>query len=361
MTVPPGAQQDVREMDARGVPRARISRELGVSRNTVARHADMADTSPSAPASETRPHPAVDARSAWVDDVLESDLGAPRKQRHTAKRIFGRLVDERGYEGSYASVCRHVARWGEGNAPASPRDGYLGLEWAPGTAQVGFGDFRCEVAGAARDLRLLVPALPHSNARCCAAMFPERPECLCDGPRRTLEQVGRAPSPLVLGNATEAGRMVRGEVSESTLFSQFGAHHRCAGRHRDPCSGNGRGSVESAVGSLRRNLLVPQPSVGPLDEPNAMLRAGCERVSAAARRRDGRPTPDALGEGLSAMLALPGVAFDAVRWGRAKSDKRGCVEVCGNRHCAGRPGTAAGSSWACEPGASRCSTGTLGG
>ena len=55
-----------------------------------------------------------------------------RKQRHTAKRIFDRLVDERGYGGSYASVCRYVARWREANAPASPRDGYLELERAPG-------------------------------------------------------------------------------------------------------------------------------------------------------------------------------------------------------------------------------------
>lgn len=153
MAVPPGTQQDIREMDARGVPRARVSRELGVSRNTVAKYADM---SPTAPVSETRPHPAVDAYAAWIDDVLEADLGAPRKQRHTAKRIFDRLVDERGYEGSYASACRYVARWREDNAPASPRDGYLELERAPGTAQVDFGNFRCEAAGAARDLKLLV-------------------------------------------------------------------------------------------------------------------------------------------------------------------------------------------------------------
>ena len=46
MTVPLATQQDIREMDARGVPRAEISRELGVSRNTVAKRADMEDMSP---------------------------------------------------------------------------------------------------------------------------------------------------------------------------------------------------------------------------------------------------------------------------------------------------------------------------
>jgi|GEM_PF-6342581 len=35
MTVPLATQQDIREMDARGVPRAEISRELGVSLSDV--------------------------------------------------------------------------------------------------------------------------------------------------------------------------------------------------------------------------------------------------------------------------------------------------------------------------------------
>lgn len=75
MTVSLGTQQDIREMDARGVPRAQISRELGVSRNTVAKYADMGDVSPAAPVSERRPWPATEAYRGWIDGVLEEDLG----------------------------------------------------------------------------------------------------------------------------------------------------------------------------------------------------------------------------------------------------------------------------------------------
>lgn len=87
-------------------------------------------------------------------------------------------------------------------------------------------------------------------------------------------------------------------------------------------------------------------------------RRGRSRAYVFSGRIDfGEPRPE---EDLSAMLALPGVAFDAVRWVKAKSDKRGYVEVCGNRHCAAPPGTAASSCAACGPEASRYSTGTLG-
>lgn len=335
MTVSLGTQQDMREMDARGVPRAQISRELGVSRNTVARYVDMGDMSPAAPVSERRPWPATEAYRGWIDGVLEEDLGRPRKQRHTARRIYDRMVSDLGYPGSHSSVCRYVALWRREHAGSSPRDGYLELEWAPGTAQADFGNFRCMLAGEPRSMKPLVVTLPHSNARYCVAMLSERSECLCAGLRAVCELIGRAPALIVLDNATEAGRMVRGEVTESALFSLFRAHYRCASRCCNPYSGNERGSVENAVGFLRRSLLVPEPSVSSLGELNAQLRAGCDRVNASSRCRDGRPTPEALAEDLTTMLALPGVPFDAVRWVRARADKRVYVEACGNRCCAG--------------------------
>ena len=61
---------------------------------------------------------------------------------------------------------------------------------------------------------------------------------MCEGLSRIFGQIGRAPAALVLDNAAEAGRMSRGEVTESRLFSLFRAHYRCASRYRDPYSGN---------------------------------------------------------------------------------------------------------------------------
>lgn len=241
MTVSLDTQQDMREMGARGVLGAGISRQLGASRNTVAKYADMQDMSPGAPILTMRPHPATDARAARTGGVPEADLGAPRRRRHTARRVFDRLVDERGYGGPCSSVCRYVARRREENARTSPRDGRPGLEWAPGTAQVDFGSFRCEVAGAARDMELLALAPPHPDARFCMAMSSERSECPCEGLRRIFERIGRAPSLLVLGDATGAGRMARGKVAESALLSQSRAHYRCASRHRDPPLGQREG------------------------------------------------------------------------------------------------------------------------
>ena len=300
MTVPLDTRNDIRSMDADGVPRAEIARRLRVSRNTVAKYADMEDMSPAAPVPARRERPALGEHAGWVESVLEADLGAPRKQRHTARRIYDRLVEERGYAGSYSTVQRFVREWRLARS-AGAGEGYLELEWAPGTCQVDFGNFRAVVAGEELTLKLLVATLPHSNDRQCFALRSQRSECLCAGLAAIFSRWGRAPRVLVLDNATEAGRMVRGEVTESGLFSLFRGHYRVESRYCNPYSGNEKGSVENAVGYLRRNLLVPVPRVGSLAELNALLAEGCARLNAAAGCRDGRASAEALREDLAEM------------------------------------------------------------
>ena len=335
MTVPLDDVNDIRVMDAAGVPRAEIARRLGLSRNTVAKYADTADMSPAAPEPRSRARRALGPDdAAWIDAVLEADSGAPRKQRHTAKRIYDRLVAERGYKGSYSTARRYVREWRNPHRQGT-EEGYLELEWAPGTAQVDYGNFEAVVAGERLALKLLVVSLPHPDARYTRACMSQRSECTCEGLSRIFGQIGRAPAALMLDNATEAGRMSRGEVTESRLFSLFRAHYRCASRYRDPYSGNEKGSVENAVGFIRRNLLVPVPSVGALEELNGMLEAGCALLNAASFCRDGRPVIEALAEDLAAMAALPADPFDAVRWVRARADKRGYVTVDGREYVAG--------------------------
>lgn len=99
MTLPPDAMDDMRSTDADGVPRAEMARRPRASGNTVAKYAGMEDLSPSAPVPAPRERPALAGLEAWAGSVLEADLAAPRKRRHTAKRVFDRLVAGRGHEG----------------------------------------------------------------------------------------------------------------------------------------------------------------------------------------------------------------------------------------------------------------------
>lgn len=321
MTVPLDDVNDIRAMDAAGVPRAEIARRLRLSRNTVAKYADMADMSPAAPAHGSMPF------SRPIRAHLASSA-IPRSASMTGWSRRGATRAPTPQRDAYVHEWRNSHRQGT-------EEGYLELEWALGTAQVDYGNFEAVVAGERLALKLLVVSLPHPDARYARACMSQRSECTCEGLSRIFGQIGRAPAALVPGNATEAGRMSRGEVTESRLFSLFRAHYRCASRYRDPYSGNEKGSVENAVGFIRRNLLVPVPSVGALEELNGMPEAGCALLNAASFCRDGRPVIEALAEDLAAMAALPADPFDAVRWVRARADKRGYVTVDGREYVAG--------------------------
>ena len=92
------------------------------------------------------PRPAGGAGRTLIDsgyaEIVAADPGLPRKQRHTAMRVWQRLRDEHGFEGSYPSVQRWVKRWRERHRAES--EGYARLAWAPGTAQAGFRPSRVD-------------------------------------------------------------------------------------------------------------------------------------------------------------------------------------------------------------------------
>lgn len=127
MTVPLDTVNDIRSMEAAGRSRSEIARALHLSRNTVAKYADMEDMSPAVPLPVERSRPALEGNERWIESVLEADSGAPRKQRHTARRIYDRLVAERGYTGFYSTVQRFVKEWRLARA-TSGGEGYLELE-----------------------------------------------------------------------------------------------------------------------------------------------------------------------------------------------------------------------------------------
>nr|WP_242673695.1 hypothetical protein [Bifidobacterium longum] len=105
-------QQRIRVLDAHGMSWRSIAKEVGVACDTVAKYAGREDCSPGPERSVSRPSK-LDPFRATVDGWLQADRFMPRKQRHTAKRVYDRLVSEKGYEGSYSPVQRYVKRWRE--------------------------------------------------------------------------------------------------------------------------------------------------------------------------------------------------------------------------------------------------------
>ena len=115
-----------------------ISKSLKIDWRTVRKYVDMNDFNEPAPrlAEERRFCPKLDPYKATIDRWLEEDKQAPRKQRHTATRVFHRLREEHpGFDCSYRTVAAYYAAKHK-EIFSSARDGFLPLEHSPGEAQV---------------------------------------------------------------------------------------------------------------------------------------------------------------------------------------------------------------------------------
>jgi len=85
-----------------------VARKFGVHRRTV-REA-LGDAVPRERKINTRGKPRIEPAKAFIDAILQGDENAPRKQRHTAHRIWSRIRKELPEVGVAESSIRRYVR-----------------------------------------------------------------------------------------------------------------------------------------------------------------------------------------------------------------------------------------------------------
>jgi transposase len=258
-----------------------------------------------------RPRPKLDPFLGVIHQILQDDRKAPKKQRHTARRIFARLRDEHGYQGGLSIVKEAVAAW-----KARSAEVFVPLAHPPGEAQVDFGEAEVMLDGQPTKVALFVMTLPYSDATFVCAFPRECTEAFLEGHVRAFAFLGGVPRRISYDNLKIAVAEITGgrrrKVTDAFLrlksYHLF-ADHFC--RVRRP---NEKGHVETLVGYARRNFLVPVPVLhGGLGGLNARLEQACR--DDLARRLWGKPAikADRLAEERPALLPLPPEPFVAAR------------------------------------------------
>jgi hypothetical protein len=176
------------------------------------------------------------------DGWLIADQSAPRKQRHTAKRIHKRLRDEHGVEVSERQVRRYV-RERRQQLGELVDEVFVPLCSEPGAeAELDWGEARAVIAGVPRKVHLFGMCVCFSGACFVRAHVRETQQAFLEG------HVAALRSHYLYG-------------SRFTRVGKEGAHEK--------------GGVEGDVDRFRRTYLVPVPEVGSLAELNDLIAAAC--------------------------------------------------------------------------------------
>ena len=314
-----------------------IAEILGCDWRTVRKYVDQEDFSPPKPVpqSAVQRSSKLDPYKKQIDEWLQEDKKAPRKQRHTAKRVYSRLQENfSDFSISYRTVAVYVAEK-KNDLKMTKAFGYIPLVHQAGEAQADFGcaDFY-ENGMLHENAKYLVLSFPHSNAGYLQLNYGENLECLLEGLSAMFEYIGGVPTEIWFDNTkTIVTNIIKGGGRDLTeRFARFAEHYRFKPVFMNPASGNEKGNVENKVGYLRRNELVPVPHFLNLTEKNAELLKACDRDMDREHYSKSSFISEIFIEDRNALLPLPGAKFDTALYTSARTNKYGKFKLNNGKH-----------------------------
>lgn len=324
----------IKQMYEDGLSKNEIQRRTKLNYRTVCKYADMEDwNDDKLPNMNPDNYPVLGDFIPLINEWLENDAKVQRKQRHTAKRIYDRLCEEAGYTGSYCSVKRYVKKKRTNMHQGTP--GCLPLAKPQAHAQLDFGEFVYRDAqGNEHKAYELVMSFPYSD-KAYAQVFPsQNQECLLTGMRRIFEYIGATPVCIRFDNMPSAvAQVLEGTDRKLTDgFSRFMLHYRFKAEFCNPASGNEKGNVENKVGYIRRNALVPIPTITNFEEFNSYLFEWCEKDAEKLHYRRGVTKQSLWEEESQKLLTLPEVPYEVFRYETLRVSNTGFVNVDTNRY-----------------------------
>ena len=308
----------------------------GHDRKTICKYIDMTDFNISEPKVKDPENicPKLDNYKSLIDEWLTSDKKAPRKQRHTAKRIFHRLRREAdGFDCSYRLVAQYVA-YRKSQLHMDKKKGYLPLIHQPGEGQADFGAAQFYENSKCHNEKYLVLSFPYSNGGYPQLMYGENAECFMESMISIFHHIGGVPTEIWFDNtSTIVTKILKDGSRELTeRFLRFSENYGFSYRFMNPESGWEKGNVENKVGYSRRNFLVPVLHFISLHDYNQKLLRETDKDMNRNHYHYVETIQERFNADCKALLPLPDITFDTVRYQAVTTDKWGRFTLEAGKH-----------------------------
>jgi len=261
----------------KGLSVSEIEKRTTHSRNTINKYINLEDFNDKR--YTRKKERKSDLIRPFVRQILLDDKHKRKKQRHTAKRIYERALEE------FPELCQIRERTmrtivaEERRQLYSDKECFLDLEHPGGEAQVDFGEIDIYEDGKLVKAHEFVMTFPASNAGFCQITRSETMEAVCESMEKIFEHIGEVPNRIWFDQMAAAAlrqKDDRGNVVPNPRFHKFALHHGFDIVFCNPNSGNEKGAVENKVGYFRNNLFIPEPVIHDINEFNHGLLKRCD-------------------------------------------------------------------------------------
>lgn len=310
-----------------------VARKFGVHRRLV-REALQGAVPQDRPV-RPRPRPRLEPVAPFIEAILEADRQAPRKQRHTAHRIYQRIQHELPDCPIAEPTVRRYVRERKAALGLLQRETFVPQSYAWGIeAQVDWYEAAADLGGERVTLHVFVLRSMASGAAFHRAYRHATQQAFLDAHEHAFRYVGGVFRRLRYDNLPEAiKRVLRGSRrEETTRFIAFRSHWRFAAEFCTPAEAHEKGGVENEVGTFRRQHWVPVPQARDLDDLNAQLLRACQADEGRMLAGRHQTVGAALLIERAHLLPLADEGFELVEVSFPTVNTLGCVKVKTNAY-----------------------------
>jgi transposase len=264
-----------------------VAHKLGVHRRMV-RQALM-NAEPPARRRTERERPVIGPLRPFIDAILETDRSAPRKQRHTAHRIYERIRSELPEHRVAEATVRVYVRQRKHELGWSIRETCVPQNYAPGQeGQVDWYEAWAELAGQQVKLQMFALRSMASGAAFHRAYQRATQQAFLETHEQAFHYFGGVFWLLRYDNLKSAVKQIlRGHRrEETTRFIAFRSHWRFQSEFCTPEEPHEKGGIEGEAGYFRCNHWVPLPQARDLEDLNAQLLTTCHLYRRQRHRQD---------------------------------------------------------------------------
>lgn len=326
--------KDIRQSFINGESQRDIAKRLGIARQTVKKYCE-GDSHPDVRKPYVRLPDTVteDVKTFILSCFNEDKEHGLKNQKHTAKRIYDRLVEEKGFTGAESTIRKAVKELKQ--SQTVPPQALVPLSYEPGEAiQIDWGEATAYLDGIKTKLHTFCGRLCYSCDIFVQVFKSANEESFLEAQQLMFDFFGGIPRRLIFDNAKVAVKEGFGLYAKpQNKYLSFSAHYAFDLDFCNPAKGNEKSLVENLVGYSRRNFLVPIQKTTSIDDLNKKLWNDCLKYRSSHKIQGRNNTVNTMyQEELSYLKPIPKYRFDTSKTAVASVDDYSTVRYEKNNY-----------------------------